>query len=587
VAGLRAAYEAEAPGIVWHGVGDQGDKGRLLAAFAEAFPGARLKWIDPKRDYDELLVAMSAEGGWIACRAQAESHVRRFRWAMAEEGRRGHAIIVTDGYPCPEWWPVHGRLMAFPEARRVLETAGALRPGAMAALVGLEPEAVEEIVRRMLFFGWSTDEIVQALPFAFSPGIVWARFIPEVEPSAKRGGGIFLASRVAADPDADTIDEQSAEDDDGSVDELKIVERALHRSDAYNEYLARVARALGELDIADRWDGTRHPSRRTGGDKHRLSKEEERELSEMFPLWAALVERTHRAIRLVDEGNFAEAIRVLEEQRDEIGALDSEHPTTRRAVRTVAWALVEQGSHKAALQRVAGALALEGRLLGVDRASFTSLLPLLARIFTQTGHTVDAEALLHKLLGPDGPEPLPGGTEPEPASHALASVGNPEADECLQLFLALPQTPPLSAELCIEALRLLAEAWITQSRYDEAERVIERAVHQADAMLPPDHAERRRTLTTHGRALFFQARPDQAEATLRRALSLAEKHAGPHHPDTGRILAELARVEHRLGRPEAPVTAKRALAILEVAQITDTEKQLARGDLAPIAAAAP
>ena len=38
VAGLRAAYEAGAPGVVWRGTGDQDDKGRLLAAFAAAFP---------------------------------------------------------------------------------------------------------------------------------------------------------------------------------------------------------------------------------------------------------------------------------------------------------------------------------------------------------------------------------------------------------------------------------------------------------------------------------------------------------------------------------------------------------------------
>ncbi len=214
-------------------------------------------------------------------------------------------------------------------------------------------------------------------------------------------------------------------------------------------------------------------------------------------------------------------------------------------------------------------------------------MPLLVRIFTQTGRTVDAEALLYKLLGSDGPARLPGEDEQQPAPHALASVGDPEADEYLQIFLAFPQLPPLSAEPCIEALRLLAEAWVTQGRYDKAEHLLERASAQADQTLPPERPERWRTLTTHGRALYLQRRPDQAELILRRALSLSGKYVGLHHPDTGRILSELARVEHVLGRPEAPATARRALAILEAAQIADTEKELARSDLTPLAAAAP
>ncbi len=349
VAGLRAAYEAEAPGVVWRGTGDQDDKRRLLAAFAAAFPGEALTWIDPKRDYDELLGAVGrAAGAWIACRAQAESHVRRLRWAMAEDGRRGHAVIVTDSHPCPEWWPVHGRLMAFPDARRALEGAGASRPGTMAALAGLEPEAVEEIVRRMSLFHGSTDEIAQALPFAFSPGIVQARLIPEIKPSARRGRRIDKMGAI-----------EWVHRSDDTIDELRTVERAL-RKHVRRENLAPVARAGGERDIAARWYGTRRRSRWMVGDGLVLSAEETRERIE------TLEQRTHRAIQLVDEGSFAEAIRVLEEQRDEIGALDGELPATRSAVRTVALALVKQGCHEAALPRVAGALALEGRMLGVD-----------------------------------------------------------------------------------------------------------------------------------------------------------------------------------------------------------------------------
>lgn len=47
----------------------------------------------------------------------------------------------------------------------------------------------------------------------------------------------------------------------------------------------------------------------------------------------------------------------------------------------------------------------------------------------------------------------------------------------------------------------------------------------------------------------------------------------------------LVHVEHRLGRPLAPATAKRALDVFAGAQIADDEKTVLRGELEPIAAA--
>ncbi len=168
---------------------------------------------------------------------------------------------------------------------------------------------------------------------------------------------------------------------------------------------------------------------------------------------------------------------------------------------------------------------------------------------------------------------------PAPAPHDEVP---PRDARWIEQFLALPNSPPLSNEQRAQARRLLAEAWSMQGRFHEAEALLASAVPQAEATLPPDHSERWRTLAAYGRVLFLQRHPEQAEATLRRALALAEKHAGKEHPDTGRILVDLARVEHHLGRPEAPGTATRALAIYEAAQIADTEKQLVRSDLARI-----
>ena len=206
VAGLEAADEAKAPGIVWRGSGDQEDKGRLLAAFAAAFPGERLALDRSKRDYEELLGAVrERKDAWIACRAQAASHVRRLRWAMAEVERRGRAIIVTDIYPCPGWWPVHGRLMPFAEARRVLEEAGSPHAGALAALVGLEPEAVD-LVGALVKRGARHEQLVERLHRAPDPGVSVARIawsMGSCRCGARWYGATPLARRArAGGPDA-------------------------------------------------------------------------------------------------------------------------------------------------------------------------------------------------------------------------------------------------------------------------------------------------------------------------------------------------------------------------------------------------
>jgi tetratricopeptide (TPR) repeat protein len=182
--------------------------------------------------------------------------------------------------------------------------------------------------------------------------------------------------------------------------------------------------------------------------------------------------------------------------------------------------------------------------------------------------------LLRKLIGT---RPLSVSAEAPLKAAMLAPSGGAEADEQLQLFLAQPSRSLLSPETKAAAYRTLAEALLTQGRYEEASELL------ADA-LSSEHPERWRTLATHGRVLALQGRLDQAEATLREALALAQKHAGKHHIDTGRILAELARIEHRLGRSEASNTALRAMEIYSSAQIAEAEKTAARSDLTPIAA---
>jgi tetratricopeptide (TPR) repeat protein len=700
VAGLRAAYEAGAPGIVWRGSGDQEDKARLLTAFSAAFPGETLTWIDPKRDYEELLGAIKeAKSAWIACRAQAASHVRRLRWAMAEGGKSGRAIVMTDKYPCPGWWPVHDRLMPFAEARHALEVAGSRSPGALAALAGLEPEAVE-LLRALLEQGVICRDLREQLRKADDPGVALGSFAKKHElvclGDVSRGEAVPPILRTFA-RDSE-MKKSRASAIDGFRDALATGQRVsehhiglwassgnvegvvpatvelLAPDHAVEAYLRRVRddkgwwlglaqRALlaGEIDVAGVWSqraaawfSDRNVDAMASrlaalGDRRamsiRASLRRDRSLWRSAPVLALLVSigiallssfrglrqivfglvllpmfwigatialvvlwqsyrlyayirrwateqasaarfgpRSDASFEHLRRGEYIDAAQSLKELiATEEGKLTEEHPSIRRALELLARALVEQDEDERALPALQHSIALEGRVIGVETPLFTALLLSLTTLLLRTGRARDAEELLRKLLGSDAPAPLSSEERPEPPVRTLASIGNQETDEYLQLFLALPKPPPLSDEHRAEALRLLAEACVTQGRYDEAEGLLERALGQADAALPPDHPERWRTLTTYGRVLLFQRRPAEAEPVLRRALDLAEKHADERHPDTARILAALARVEHALVRAEAPATARRALEIYEGAQLADAEKTLARADLTPIA----
>ncbi len=706
VAGLRAAYETGAPGIVWRGSGDQEDKVRLLSAFEAAFPGETLTWIDPKRDYEELLsMVKAAEDAWIACRAEAASHVRRFRWAMADARRHGRAIVVTDKYPCPEWWPARARLAGFDDANHALREAGSRHPGAIAALTGLEPETVR-LAALLLRMGTSHEDLLRRLHkspdpgaslarTAYSMGLIRLKAIALGEAPAPAMRAHFSRSNVqkmrarytkAANRALEEGKRLSQADvapwstslfavliDKYATDYL-VEDRLLRkRTKRLRISLAKSALRLGETDAAAAWvaeeqasPSGQHSIRDFEGIADQLTKARDPRAANIqssiagsyrtstiifvitLAFWSGsvslflfllkgfanlafvaagslvvayslafhlvysikvtriIIDMLYRALewtgnrmtasrieRQIDtslsdlrRGAYRDVTRSLQEIiTTNKRRLTEEHPLLRRARGFLVQAFVARGDNKRADKALRRAVELEGRIVGVDRPSFIALVRLHIPVCIHTGRAADAEAFLYKLLGPHAI--LPGHDTPVPHARRLASSGNADVDEYLQLFLAAPKLPPLSPEERAEALRLLAEAWITQGRYDEAEDLLQRAAEHPDEKLPHDHPERWRTLTTYGRVLLFQRHPADAEPVLRRALALAEKHAGARHPDTACVLAALARVEHVLGRPDAPATAKRALALFADAQLADTEKALARSEIEPIAQPAP
>jgi tetratricopeptide (TPR) repeat protein len=584
VLGLRAALTAEAP-VVWSGGEDPADLERLTSAFSSAFPGQTLHWLTPTRDYADLVADVrSAADAWVACRPRAEAHVRRFRWAVAEAGRTSRALVMTDVWRCPGYWPVHGRMTPFADARRALEEAGAARAGCLAALTGLEPEGVE-LAAQLLRGEVREGRLVEMLRDADDAGVALAREASAMDPaSAARGSAMPPVLRVfALQPEAAELRRSYLDDEVPSgLDGLGLfVESMLLRAPEGATWanLATLALATGEPGAAGAWalralDECQRPPLELRavaeqlaaiGDARAPSVNDR--LAAVKALSSASVGRgvIHSVTRMVKKSPEVEAaaaiIRDLEDSRRwiELGkknaarlstwrldrakeSLGEEHPLYRALVGDYAFALAEEGKDHDVLDVLDQAITLEARVAGVEHEGFAELVPTLASVLARVGRAAEAEALLRKLLGADAR--LPG--EHERAEPTTSGSSNAETAEALGLFLAQPGTPRLSDQTRTRALRLLAEALIAQGRYEEAEAILDRA-KQSLAPLPPYDREHWRTPATLGRVLGLLGRVPEAVEILRDAAAKAKAGSGLgwQHPDRVRILEDLSRFEQR------------------------------------------
>lgn len=181
VFGLRAALAAGAP-VVWQSADGEPVIERVRSAFTAAFPGQELRWIEPQYDDVRLVHAIVWAGDrWVACNPRHRVHLHRFRAELSWRRRKDRVLVVADPPSCPGFWPVHDRMVPFGEARRALMEAGASRAGALAALTGLEPEAVE-IACVLLQRGAISEkekEIAGVLGAADDPGAALVRWAEE------------------------------------------------------------------------------------------------------------------------------------------------------------------------------------------------------------------------------------------------------------------------------------------------------------------------------------------------------------------------------------------------------------------------
>lgn len=169
VRGLRAAFQAEWP-VVWRGSERKEDLDEVLRA---AFPTEKVLWVNGADPYDRLVEYMSAPDIVVVRVAHARA-LRRVRWAYAEAKRKGRLILIAPGLDCPGFWPVHDRYEELDDARARLVRAAT--PGTLAALLDLEPEAIDEICQR-LHAGVLAVELIDAAAESLDPAVGLARYV--------------------------------------------------------------------------------------------------------------------------------------------------------------------------------------------------------------------------------------------------------------------------------------------------------------------------------------------------------------------------------------------------------------------------
>jgi tetratricopeptide (TPR) repeat protein len=87
---------------------------------------------------------------WVAWRdVDGPAALGRVRRAHAAAHRQTRLILVHPAMAVPDFWPVHDRYAELGAACAVLQKAGAASPGRLAALAGLEPEAVGLLAERV------------------------------------------------------------------------------------------------------------------------------------------------------------------------------------------------------------------------------------------------------------------------------------------------------------------------------------------------------------------------------------------------------------------------------------------------------
>ncbi|MCC6558385.1 MAG: tetratricopeptide repeat protein [Polyangiaceae bacterium] len=504
--GIRAAAAAGA-GIVWTG----GDFG---AAFEAALPGQARIRISAAGSYDALVDAIRAAGdGWIeVVDIDGLFRLRRVRWAMVEAERAGRIALIEPAVEAPGFWPAHGKPMAARDACRLLEEAGAPSAGRLAALLDLEPEAVELAAERL------------------RAGVTQAEL--EAEPAASEDPGAEAARRCTAEGAAGAATSSpwrraiGAADVAAGADEAEAAMHAGRWVDA-----GRKAWEVGDADVAARW-----------------AQDERARASD--PARAAQV----LGLALADRGELEASEAVLREAVAGHERASEQEPANHAALlRSLAFVLSKRG-------RLDEARALADRALHLrlahgateDDQGVAALLHLLGKVLFDQGDLAGARSRIERSLRI---QTKLCGTEDHPQVavllHELAGVLLAQGDltgarDTIERSLRIQATlygtedhPQVAASLHELARVLFAQGDLTGAR-DHLERSLRAQVRLHGTEDNPHVAA---SLHELARVLFAQGDLTGARDHLERSLRAQVRlHGTEDHPHVAASLHELAGV---------------------------------------------
>lgn len=558
VAGIRCALAARVPSIAWTG-------GDLGASFRAARPSRELLCVSAAHPYADLVAAArEPSSAWIAWSdIDSSQRLRRVRWALAEAGRRGRVVLVSPSVPAPGSWPVHARRAALQDARRRLEAAGARAPGRLAALIDLEPEAVE-LAAALLEHGEDEGALERAVVDAADPGVEIARV-------AAQRGLVSLEAVACGDALPPILRAFGRDPRVASLREARLgaLGERLRRGEAVSpEELAWwSARAHEEVDV-DLAARLPLPGGATG---------------DLAAVWlrSTLITATRRRGRGVEPANGAAAAAAwsaLTGAAVEAGDPEAAARWAARAMSAdracaasliaVGQALAQRGRFQEASERFRRAIAASGD----DARRAASARYHLAGCVLVLGDRAEAEALLAEALAIQ--EQVLGPAHPARAAtlHNLGVVlhsrgEHARAESLLGEALAIQEQALGAAHPGISAtLQNLGVVLQSRGRHAEAVSALERALAIEDRAPAPALTTRAAVLHSLALVLRSQGKLAGAEARLREALSLREQALGTEHPATIVSRVALAGVLESQGMyPDAEALLREALALREQA----------------------
>lgn len=594
VRALRNAVCHRSPAVVWR-------DGDVDAVFAEALPGQRLERVSAAQPYANLVDALRpAPREWIVITNLERSfQVRRFWWAMAEARRYGRVVFSAPGIEMEDVAAVDGAPVPVEEAARRLRMAGVEHGGRLAALLDLQPTAIDR-AEMMAREGASDRQIESRL----------AELAQVTLPS--RNG----RSR-ALPPWPERVEQAVAASD---------LEVAAHWASSWREEergsarataaLAHVRTKQGKLDGVDALlktatelagpcpdPETAFELRRAQAFLHQEEWQPEealQALGEAIGLLGKIRRPAHvrdelylqRVRVLVDMGRLKDAERTLREWSKQARSMADEGAARAAALAIVelAWRNAEGAisTLRTALRKVDGdeqpgrdtlveilARALNDGFQFEDAESLTreavqelerrgqdsaALRREHARALTGLGRYTEAERELRQVLA-GSPRRADATVTRHELARCLTRQGRMEEAEAILDETITEVRKSSFAERAIYSAALFEKAYLCYYRGDEkqASAILKEVLHEEERTLGKDHPTLVRTLNSLADSLLRSDGPVAALPYLRRAQRIAE--ASGNDVGLALVLRSIARAQTMQQFPQAAHTARRALEV--------------------------